>query len=187
MDSRIHKMAHFLLHYSTRTQPGERVLIRSTSPAGEPLCQALYEEALRLGARPAVYIHMSEEDPIALEATTDPDLLADVNPMLKLMYEEAPVVIRIDAEENSRDRSAYPLELQVARAKARSALINVQMRREAAGELRCSTQPHLRRARTRACRCASTRISPGVQADLDDPGLPPGKRSTTRRIAWWPG
>ncbi|MEP0762673.1 MAG: aminopeptidase [Chloroflexota bacterium] len=141
MDSRIHKMAHVLLHYSTRTQPGERVLIRSTSPAGEPLCQALYEEALRLGARPAVYIHMSEEDPIALEATTDPDLLADVNPMLKLMYEEAPVVIRIDAEENSRDRSAYPLELQVARAKARSALINVQMRREAAGELRrCSTQ-----------------------------------------------
>lgn len=141
MDNRIRKMAHVLLHYSTEVQPGERVLIRSTSPAGEPLCQALYEEALRMGARPVVYIHMSQEHSIALEATDDLALLADVNPMLKLMYDEAPVIIRIEAEENTRDRNAYPLDKQNALAKALSALTNVQMRREAAGELRrCTTQ-----------------------------------------------
>ncbi len=36
------KNGSYLINYSTEVKPGERVLIRSTSPAGEPLCQALY-------------------------------------------------------------------------------------------------------------------------------------------------
>ncbi len=141
MDSRILKMAQVLIRYSTRVQPGERVLIRATSPAAEPLCQALYDEALRAGGLPVVYMHMSQEDPIALEATVDPALLADINPMLALMYEQAPVVIRIEAAENTRNRTAYPLDAQQARAQAANGLIQIQMRREAAGELRrCTTQ-----------------------------------------------
>ncbi len=141
MDSRIQKMAHVLIHYSTAVKPGERVLIRSTSPAAEPLCQALYEEALKAGGLPVVYMHMSQEDPIALEATADLGQLSDINPMLKLMYETAPVIIRIEADENINDRTAYPLEQQKARANARNELIKIQMRREAAKELRrCTTQ-----------------------------------------------
>ena len=141
MDTRIQKMAHVLVRYSTAVKPGERVLIRSTSPAGEPLCQALYEEVLRVGGLPVVYIHMRQEDEIALSATSDPDLLSDVNPMLKLMYDEAPVIIRIEASENMRDRNAFPMADQSARAKAPAALISVQMKREAAQVLRrCTTQ-----------------------------------------------
>lgn len=141
MDYRVHKMAQVLAHYSMEIQPGENVLIRATSPAAEPLCQALYAEALALGARPAVYIHMSQEDPIALEATDAPDLLAYVNPMLKLMYDEADVIYRIEAAENMRNRSGYPLAAQSARARAHSALIDVQMVREANRSLRrCTTQ-----------------------------------------------
>jgi aminopeptidase len=141
MDNRIQKMAHVLIHYSTEVKPGERVLIRSTSPAGEPLCQALYEEALRAGGLPAVYIHMSQEDAIALSSTNDLEQLEDVNPMLKLMYEQAPVIFRIEADENVRNRSAYPLPQQGARAKSLAALINIQMKREAAKTLRrCTTQ-----------------------------------------------
>jgi len=141
MDNRIQKMAQVLINYSTAVKPGERVLIRSTSPAGEPLAQALYEEAYKAGGLPVVYIHMSQEDPIALGATGDLDQLRDVNPMLKLMYEEAPVIIRIEAAENMRDRSDYPQAQQRARASSRDALISIQMRREAAGTLRrCTTQ-----------------------------------------------
>jgi aminopeptidase len=141
MDSRIEKMAHVLIHYSTEVKPGERVLIRSTSPAGEPLCQALYAEALRAGGLPSVYLHMSQEDPLALGATENLEQLGYVNPMLKLMYDEAEVIIRIEASENMRDRSRYPLDQQRARAAAHNALIQVQMRREAAKELRrCTTQ-----------------------------------------------
>lgn len=141
MDSRIQKMAYTLINYSTSVKPGERVLIRSTSPAGEPLCQALYTEALRAGGLPSVYIHMSQEDPLALSATANVDQLAYINPMLKLMYDEAEVVIRIEASENARDRSRYPLEQQRARAAALNSLIEIQMRRQASGELRrCTTQ-----------------------------------------------
>ena len=141
MDSRIQKMAHVIINYSTEVKPGERVLIRSTSPAAQPLCQALYEEALKAGGLPVVYMHMSQEDPIALGAVSDTDQLGDINPMLKKMYEEAPVVIRIESAENTRNRSQYPLELQQARAKAHSALITIQMKREAAKTLRrCTTQ-----------------------------------------------
>jgi aminopeptidase len=141
MDDRIQKMAYVLIHYSTAVQPGERVLIRSTSPAAEPLCQAMYEEALKAGAHPVVYIHMSQEDPIALGATADLAQLSNVNPMLKLMYEEAPVIFRIEAAENTRDRTQYPQAQQTARATAHDALIQIQMKRQAAGTLRrCTTQ-----------------------------------------------
>lgn len=141
MDIRTQKMAQVLINYSTAVKPGDRVLIRSTSPAGQPLCQALYEEALRAGGLPVVYMHMSQEDPIGLAATGDLEQLADINPMLKLMYEQAEVVIRIEASENPRDRSQYPLDRQRARASALAALINIQMRRQAAGTLRrCTTQ-----------------------------------------------
>jgi aminopeptidase len=141
MDSRIQKMAQVIVNYSTEVKPGKRVLIRSTGPAGEPLAQALYEEALRAGGLPFVYIHMSEEDSIAIGATDNPELLSAPNPMLKMMYEEAEVVVRIEAEENVRALSQYPLNLQNARAAASAALMAIQMRREADGSLRrCTTQ-----------------------------------------------
>jgi aminopeptidase len=141
MDVRIQRMAHVIINYSTKVQPGELVLIRSTSPAGEPLAQALYEEALRAGGRAFVYIHMSQEDPIALGATSNLDQLSAVNPMLELMYNTADVVVRIEASENTRDRSQYPLDMQRARAIGHNALISTQMRRVADKTLRrCTTQ-----------------------------------------------
>ena len=51
MDSRIEKMAEVLINYSTAVRPGELVLIRGTSPAAEPLAQALYQAALRAGGQ----------------------------------------------------------------------------------------------------------------------------------------
>ena len=80
MDSRIEKMADALVNYSLAVQPGERVLIRSTSPAGEPLTQALYQAALRAGGEAFTYIHLRDEDSLAIEATDDIDLLAAVMP-----------------------------------------------------------------------------------------------------------
>lgn len=141
MDSRIEKMAEVLVNYSTRVQPGERVLIRSTGPAGEPLAQALYQAALRAGAEAFTYIHLRDEDSLTLEATDNLDLLAAVNPMLKLMYETCPVVIRIEASENLRALSNHPAERQKARLQSLAALMKIQMEREGNGTLRrCTTQ-----------------------------------------------
>ncbi len=140
MDSRIEKMAEVLINYSTAVRPGELVLIRGTSPAAEPLAQALYQAALRAGGQAFTYLHLREEDSLALEATDKPELLAAVNPMLKLMYDTCDVIIRIDAVENPRALSDYPLDVQNVRAQAHSALIKVQMEREGNGTLRrCTT------------------------------------------------
>ncbi|RMF03044.1 MAG: aminopeptidase, partial [Chloroflexi bacterium] len=141
MDSRIKKMGEVIANYSLAVQPGERVLVRSTSPAGEPLAQAVYQAALAAGAQAFMYIHAHDEDVLAIEATDNTELLAAPNPMLQLMYDTCDALVRIEASENPRALSGYPAELQQARSKAAFALINVQMQREGSGELRrCTTQ-----------------------------------------------
>ncbi len=141
MDARIEKMADVLINYSTAVQPGERVLIRSLSPAAEPLVQALYQATLRAGGLAFPYIHLRDEASLALEATDDLDLLAEINPMLKLAYETFEVIIRIESSENPRALSTYPAPAQQARSQAYSGLIAIQMEREGNGTLRrCTTQ-----------------------------------------------
>lgn len=141
MNTYLEKMADVIINYSTAVQPGERVLLRGTSPAAEPLIQALYQAALRAGGQAFTYIHLRDEDSLAIEATDNLDLLAAVNPMLKLMYETCQVIVRVDASENPRALSGYPPERQRARLQAGSAVISIQMEREGNGALRrCTTQ-----------------------------------------------
>lgn len=141
MNSYIEKMADVIINYSTAVQPGERVLLRGTSPAAEPLIQALYQAALRAGGQAFSYIHLRDEDSLAIEATDNPDLLAAANPMLKLMYETCQVIVRVEASENPRALSSYPPERQRARLQAGGAVMGIQMEREGNGTLRrCTTQ-----------------------------------------------
>src|SRR5437588_11916437 len=106
MDQRIQKMASVLVNYSTAVKPGDKVLFRGTSPLAQPLMQALYEEALKAGGEVYNYIHMSDEDEIILRAGSQQQLEA-VNPMLKLLYETADVIIRIEADENTQALSGF--------------------------------------------------------------------------------
>lgn len=141
MQSYLEKMAAVLIRYSTQVQPGEQVLLRATSPAAEPLVQAMYVEALKAGAHVFTYTHLRDEDSLALEATSDDALLSAMNPMLERMYEESDVVVRIEAVENPRALAAYPLDSQLARSQAHNQVIGIQMRREGTGALRrCTTQ-----------------------------------------------
>ncbi|MCG3210139.1 MAG: Aminopeptidase 2 [Anaerolineae bacterium] len=141
MDTRITKMAEVIINYSLAVQPGERVLIRSTSPAGEPLAQALYQAALQAGGQAFTYIHLRDEDALAIEASGNLELLAEINPMLKLMYESCDALVRIEASENPRALSGYPADRQTARSAAHAAIISIQMEREGNGSLRrCTTQ-----------------------------------------------
>lgn len=141
MDSRVKKMADVIINYSLGVKPGEKVLVRGTSPAAAPLVAALYQAALRAGGQAFNYVHISQEESLTLEATEDPALLALANPMLKLMYESCDCIIRVEASENPRALSDYPVEAQQARAKAGAEILHIQMRREGEGSLRrCTTQ-----------------------------------------------
>ncbi len=139
MDSRVQKMAQVLVNYSTKIKPGEKVLFRGTSPAAQPLIQALYEEALKVGAHPSNYIHMSGEK-VILMSTGTVEQIETLNPMLKLMYDTADVIIRVDADENTQEGSQFSQDKAKAWIRHYGGIINVQSAREAAGTLRrCST------------------------------------------------
>lgn len=139
MDSRIQKMAQVLINYSTRVQRGERVLFRGTSPLAQPLMQALTVEALKAGGIPFNYLHMSSENRLVAQHG-NLEQIAAVNPMLKLMYETADVIIRIEAAEDTAELSGFPTEVVQARMRAYGELLNIQMEREASGALRrCTT------------------------------------------------
>jgi aminopeptidase len=141
MDARIQKMAQVIIQYSTAVKPGELVLIRSTSPAAEPLVQALYQEALRAGGKAFTYMHISQENSLAIEASDNVELLSEPNPMLKLMYEQCDVIVRIEADENVVEMTEYPQEKQAARVKVYNHPLGIQTEREGAGTLRrCTTQ-----------------------------------------------
>lgn len=139
MDPRTQKMANVIVNYSTQVKAGERVLFRGTSPQAQPLMQALTEEALKVGAHPVNYIHMHDEDGVMMRHGSI-EQIEHVNPMLKLMYDSADVIVRIEADENTRALASFAPEKSKARARARGGLINIQMAREAARTLRrCTT------------------------------------------------
>jgi aminopeptidase len=135
MDPRIKKMAQVIVNYSTAVKPGDRVLIRGTSPSAQPLMQALYAESLRAGGFAFNYVHMSREEELLLE-NGSLDQIAEPNPMLQTMYENADVIVRIDSEEDTNALSRFSTEKTQARMNARGAWLQTQMRREADRTLR---------------------------------------------------
>lgn len=141
METPYQKLAKLIVHYSLEVKPGELFLVRSMSPAAEPLAAALYAEGLRCGAKTFVHQHIRCEDEIAAESAASVELLGLASPMLEKMYREADKIVRIDAPENPKALAGYGLDRQNARAKFHSRLISIQMEREGAGSLRrCSTQ-----------------------------------------------
>jgi aminopeptidase len=139
MDPRVEKMANVIINYSTAVKPGDRVLIRGTSPLAQPLMQALYAEALRAGGLPFNYVHMSGEENIVL-SNGSVEQAGTMNPMLKLMYDTADVIVRIDCEEDTKGQPDVSPEKFQARIKAVGGLLTIQSEREGAGSLRrCTT------------------------------------------------
>jgi len=139
MDSRIQKMAEIIINYSTAVKPGDLVLLRGTSPVAQPLLQAMYAEALKAGGLAFVYVHMSDEDRIVMQ-NGSPAQVEMMNPMLKLMYDTANVIVRVDADEDTKSLAQFATDYQQARVKAKGGLLRIQGQREGEGSLRrCST------------------------------------------------
>ncbi len=55
LDERWGKLAEILVRYSTRVQPGERVMINMMETETRPLVEAVYREVVRAGGLPEVY------------------------------------------------------------------------------------------------------------------------------------
>lgn len=138
-DPRVQKMANVIVNYSTKLKAGERALFRGTSPLATPLLQALYEEALKVGGLPSCYAHLSGESRILLSNGTETQI-ETTDPMLRLMYETADVIVRVEAEEDTHALAGFPTEKQQAYARRLNGLMVLQFEREGKKTLRrCTT------------------------------------------------
>lgn len=133
-DQRVEALARVLVRYSTEVKPGDVCVIQA-STAAEPLVLAIFEEVLRAGGHPVVQLSPEEAPALFYELAND-EQLDFVPPPARWAAEEADVRFAILAEHNTRALTQVDPARQARAQKARRALLDTQMRRSAAGELR---------------------------------------------------
>lgn len=108
MDSRIEKLAHSLIHYSTALQPGEKILIEIFDEA-LPLAKALVAETYAAGAIPFLTLKNNSLQRALLQAATPEQLtLAGAWEAERMRHMDAYLGIR--ASENVSELSDVPPE-----------------------------------------------------------------------------
>jgi len=136
-DPRIEKLAQILVDHSARIQPGDRVLIETTT-AAIPLVRALYAAILDRGGHPHTQLKFEGQDRLFFEHANDAQL--DFTPTFtRLAYETFESRIRIHAATNTRELSDIDPEKQARRAKATAPILEAQFRRGATDEFKWVT------------------------------------------------
>lgn len=136
-DARIDRFARVLVDYSAHIQPGDRVLLEGTTVA-EPLIRALYARILEVGGHPQVLLEIPDQTEMFLSKSNDTQL-EFVSPFLQLAYETFESRIRIASQTNPRALSGIDPSRLARRQKANVPILEAQMRRGAAGELKWVT------------------------------------------------
>jgi aminopeptidase len=133
-DPRVVKLARLLVGYCTRVQPGEKVVIGS-STIGLPLVREVFRETIRAGGLP--YVTLSDETltEILLKEGSDEQLRHVPEPR-RLLGESYDVQISILAGQNTRYLSGVDQSRQVIARQASQELMATVMRRTAEGEYR---------------------------------------------------
>ncbi len=136
-DPRIEKFAQILVNHSAKIQPGDRVLIESTT-AAEPLVRALYANILELGGHPHLELEFPDQTALFYQHANPSQL--DFTPTFrKLAYDEFESRIRIHSETNPRALTHISPERQARHQKALSPILAAQMQRGAAKEFKWVT------------------------------------------------
>lgn len=99
-DPRIDKIAQVLVQYSLALQPGQNVMIRSTT-LGEPLAVAVYREALRAGAHPHISLSPPDLEAIFFKEASEAQLQY-VSPLTEWLTEHFDAFITIGAAANTK-------------------------------------------------------------------------------------
>ena len=139
MGSRINKLAHILVDYSTNIQPGERVLVETTT-AAESLVRSIYRRIPERGGQPHLLLSLPDQEEIFYSLANDSQL--DFVPTFeKLAADEFDARIRIYAQTNSRALGSLDPARHARRTKAIAQVQQAIMRRAAQGRMRwVSTQ-----------------------------------------------
>ncbi len=131
-DPRVTKLAKVLVHYSVEVKPKQQVLIRTT-PVGEELTLAVYEEVIKAGGNPFVVNEVPGAQEIFYKYASD-DQLDYVSPVTKLILETFDVSIGLWSDYNTRKLSGADPQRMTRARKANSSLTKTSMQRSAKGE-----------------------------------------------------
>ncbi len=133
-DPRVERFAELLIGYSTRIQPGDRVLIEAQTPA-EALVRALYKRVLEVGGHPHLNLSFPSMEATLIRMGND-DQLDYVPPFRQMAYEQFESRIFIASKNNTKDLQGVDLSRFTRRRKALSPILQAQLKRGASGEFR---------------------------------------------------
>lgn len=135
-DPRTQRLARVLVEYSTRIEPGDRVVIEADRD-GEPLVRALLKEILQAGGHPLLLPHRDFQDTFISLAS--PEQLAFTHPFYLLAYETFEARIRVWSERNTKALTGIDKERVKLRARAMKAVNSAQFERGGKGEFKWVT------------------------------------------------
>ncbi|GAC1666322.1 MAG: aminopeptidase [Ktedonobacteraceae bacterium] len=137
-DIRIDRWAHTLVHYCLYLKPGDILAIYAT-PLAAPLIEAVYREALHVGARPIPIIEMETLDEILLREGNDEQLTLP-SPVARVMAEQANARLVIASRSNPKALSTIDPARGAKRRQAAHTISRLYRQREQEGQLRwCGT------------------------------------------------
>jgi aminopeptidase len=134
LDPRIPKMADLIVNYSIAVRPGEKVIIRSLTPAG-PLLDELYAQITAAGGYPFLSLKFPETAARFFEVASD-EQLAHVSDLEKIAVETFDAVILVRGEDNTRSLANVPPRKLKLAQQAEAPLMQTVMRRAAVGEMK---------------------------------------------------
>jgi len=135
-DIRIERWAHTLVNYSLYLKAGETVAIHAT-PLATPLVEAVYREALRVGAHPLPVIELEHLEQILLREGNDAQL-RKISPAASALIEQVDARLYIGSASNTKAFSAVDPARAALRREALMPLSQVSRQREQAGVFRWS-------------------------------------------------
>ncbi|GCF07378.1 aminopeptidase [Dictyobacter arantiisoli] len=137
-DIRIERWAHTLVHYCLYLKPGDILSIQAT-PLAAPLIEAVYREALHVGAHPVPLIELEGLNEILLREGNDSQLMTP-SPLALTLAEKANARLSIQSSSNPKALSTVPPSQGAKRRQANHAIATRFRQREQAGDFRwCGT------------------------------------------------
>jgi len=133
-DPRLIKLANLLVNYSVKIQPGDWVLINAHMVA-EPLVSEVLRAVLQAGGHPQIIMYSDNITEYSLKYADD-EQIKWIAPTTKMLYEEADVLIALQAYNNTRYMSGVDPKKQQLSGQAKQGLMQTYMKRSAAGDLR---------------------------------------------------
>ncbi len=132
----LQKYAKLLVNYSLDVQPGERVLIRSTT-LGEPLVREVFRETLRAGGHPYTMFEFQGETRIMMEEGNEFQL-THTPAFLQIAMENFDCYLRIMAPYNLRSMQGIDAQKASLYKAGRASLMKTYSERTATRDLKRS-------------------------------------------------